>query len=66
MISKLLKKQLQIGEYRNDAEECIKVMNSIKEFYSGAIWSTAWDCLTVCTFIGNHPNSIRIHKLSAI
>ena len=60
-----LERQLST-EFKQDAENCIKVYNKLKEINEGKVWGTQWEVLTKCNFIGNYPNSKRIYKLSEI
>lgn len=41
-----LQKQLQVEEHREDAEDCIKIYNKLKEMNDGSVWSSDWQVLT--------------------
>lgn len=34
-----LQKQLQVEEHREDAEDCIKIYNKLKEMNDGSVWN---------------------------
>ena len=60
-----LNKQLKT-EYKQDAEDCLKIYEKLKEMDNGRVWSSQWQPLTSVTIIGVYPNSTRIYKPSQI
>jgi len=60
-----LNKQLKT-EYKQDAEECIKVYNKIKEVNNNHVWDSVWNPLTSVKFEGKYPNTVMIYSLSPI
>lgn len=62
---KCLKRQLKTS-YKEDAKECIKIYNKLKDLNSGKVWSSQWDVLTNVNFEGVYPNRERIYKPSLI
>ena len=49
-----LQKQLKIEEFKQDAEDCLKIYNKLKEIDNGHVWSSQWDPLiTVFKWVGN-------------
>ena len=56
-----LEKQLET-EYKQDAEDCIKIYNKIKEIHNGHVWQSDWSPLVSTRFEGSYPNSKRIFK----
>ena len=60
-----LQRQANIPEHKIDADDCIRIYEELKKMY-GSVWSSPWEVLTEVEFKGTYPNSIRIHKPSAI
>jgi hypothetical protein len=58
-----LQKQLKIEEYKQDAEDCLKIYEKLKEM-NGSVWESSWNPLTTVKFVGTYPNSERIYKPS--
>lgn len=53
-----LQKQLQVEEHREDAEDCIKIYNKLKEMNDGSVWSSDWQVLTtIGGWIGERPHA---------
>ena len=59
-----LEKQLKT-EYKQDAEDCIKIYNKIKEIYNGHVWESNWCPLVETTFKG-FPSDERRFKPTII
>lgn len=59
-----LQKQLQLEEYKKDAEDCLKIYEKLKEMNYGKVWESLWNPLTTVKFVGTYPNSMRIYKPS--
>ena len=59
-----LEKQLKT-EYKQDAEDCIKIYDVLKE-RTGHVWESDWNPLTTIRFEGTYPNTKRIYKPSSI
>ena len=59
-----LQAQLKLEEYKQDAEDCLKIYDKLKEMYNGHIWESNWNPLVETGFIGTYPNSKRISKLT--
>lgn len=59
-----LQKQLKSKEYKNDAEDCLKIYEKLKEMNNGKVWESSWNPLTIVKFVGTYPNSERIYKPS--
>jgi hypothetical protein len=59
-----LQRQLKT-EYKKDAEDCIKIYETIKEG-TGYVWESDWNPLTRVRFEGTYPNRKRIYKPSII
>lgn len=55
-----LQRQLKT-EYKQDAENCIKIYNHLKET-TGHIWKSNWNPLVNTEFIGKYPNCQRKYK----
>ena len=53
-----LEKQLTT-EYKQDAEDCIKIYNKLKDMSDGMVWSSQWTPLTNVEFIGKYPYTRR-------
>ena len=60
-----LEKQLET-EYKQDAEDCIKIYNKIKEIHNGHVWQSDWSPLVSTKFEGSYPNSKRIFKPTSV
>lgn len=58
-----LQKQLNT-EYKEDAEDCIKIYNKLKEM-TGSIWTSQWQPLVNTTFKG-FPSDERRFKPTSI
>lgn len=56
-----LQKQLET-EFKQDAEDCIKIYNTLKELQSGHVWEKEWSCLVKVIWVDNKrqysPNDI--------
>lgn len=52
-----LQRQLKT-EYKQDAENCLKIYNHLKET-TGHIWESDWNPLVNTKFIGKYPNYQR-------
>lgn len=61
-----LKKQLELKEFHDDAEKCIKIYEELRSSHNGSVWSSDWAPLTIVIFRGTYPNSKRIHKPSGL
>lgn len=61
-----LKKQLLMSDYSEDAKNCIKIYNKLKELDKGSVWSSKWNILTTCLFKGKYPKVIKIYKPTEI
>ena len=48
-----LEKQLKT-EYKQDAEDCLKIYNTLKK-RTGHVWESAWNPLVTVEFLGNYP-----------
>ena len=59
-----LQKQLKIEEYKQDAEDCLKIYEKLKEMNNGSVWESSWSPLTTVKFVGTYHNSERIYKPS--
>jgi hypothetical protein len=59
-----LQKQLET-EHKQDAEDCIKIYNHLKETNDGTIWESQWNPITEVTFKG-FPSDVRYYKLNSI
>lgn len=59
-----LEKQLNT-EYKQDAEECIKIYNKLKELNNGSVWESQWNLLVDVTFKG-FPSNERRYKPNKI
>lgn len=60
-----LKKQLTIPEHKENAEECIKIYNWIKETdKDGRVWSSRWSPLVGVMWLGVYPRSTAIYNLN--
>ena len=59
-----LQAQLKIEEYKQDAEDCLKIYDKLIEMYDGHIWESNWYPLVDNSFIGQYPNCKRISKLT--
>lgn len=52
-------------EHKNDAEECLKIYNYLKET-TGHVWESQWNNLVATSFIGKYPNRKKIFKPNSI
>lgn len=59
-----LEKQLKT-EYKQDAEDCIKIYNKLKELHSGHVWESNWNPLVTTIFEG-YPSDKRRFKPTSI
>jgi hypothetical protein len=59
-----LQKQLKT-EHKQDAENCIKIYNYLKESNNGRVWESQWNPLVTVTFKG-FPSDERYYKLNSI
>lgn len=60
-------KQLQVEEHREDAEDCIKIYNKLKEMNDGSVWSSDWQVLTtIGGWIGERPHAQMAYKPSKV
>lgn len=60
-----LQKQLQIKEYKEDAEDCLKIYEKLKEINHGSVWESQWRILVDIKFKG-FPYDDRTYKPSEI
>lgn len=63
IMEKLLKhlnKQLKT-EYKDDAEDCLKIYNELKKLNNGHVWESQWNTLVDTIFKG-FPNNERRYK----
>jgi hypothetical protein len=58
-----LEKQL-LTEYKQDAEDCIKIYDKLKEIEIGHVWQSGWNLLTDVIFKG-FPSDERRYKPSS-
>lgn len=56
-----LQRQLNLEEYRKDAEDCLFIYDKLKEMNNGNIWETQWNALVTVNFMGSYPY-VRIYK----
>lgn len=63
-LSNRLQKQLNT-EYKQDAEDCIKIYNKLQEMYNGSVWESNWNPLVDTIFKG-FPSDERRYKPSSI
>lgn len=63
-LSDRLQKQLNT-EYKQDAEDCIKIYNKLQEMYNGSVWESNWNPLVDTIFKG-FPSDERRYKPSSI
>ena len=59
-----LQQQLET-KYKQDAEDCIKIYNKLKEISDGHVWESSWNPLVNVELIGKYPYQ-RIFKLTII
>ena len=59
-----LQKQLKT-EYKQDAEDCLKIYNRLKQLSNGHVWESDWNPL-VNTIFKDLPNNERRFKPSNI
>lgn len=57
-----LQRQLKFDEYKEDAKDCLKIYEKLKELNNGNVWQSNWQPLVDVKFIGEYPNSIAIYK----
>ncbi len=50
-----LQKQLKIEEYKQDAEDCLKIYEKLKEMNNGSVWNLQWQQL-----VDTHLRSVPI------
>lgn len=53
-------------EYKEDAENCIKIYNKLEELEAGKVWEHQWRPMVQVLFIGSHLNSRQVFKPSPI
>lgn len=58
-----LQKQLTT-EYKQDAEDCLKIYDKIKETGDGHVWESQWNPLVSVEFIGTYPYTRRFKPTS--
>lgn len=63
-ITDYLNKQLQT-EFKQDAEDCLKIYNKLLELDGKSVWSSQWQLLSHTIFKG-FPSDERRFKPSAI
>ncbi len=63
-LSNRLQKQLNT-DYKQDAEDCIKIYNKLQEMYNGSVWESNWNPLVDTIFKG-FPSDERRYKPSSI
>lgn len=62
-----LQEQLQVEEHRENAEDCIKIYNKLKEMNDGSVWSSDWQILTtIGGWIGERPHAQMAYKPSKV
>lgn len=49
-------------EYKQDAEDYIKIYNNLKELRGGHIWESEWNTLVTIKFIGSYLGYERRFK----
>lgn len=59
-----LKSQLD-SEKSDEAKECLSLYDILLE-ETGSVWTSHWNVLTKCVFIGKYPNTKRIYKLNKL
>ena len=57
-----LQRQLKFDEYKEDAKDCLKIYEKLKELNNGSVWQSNWKPLVDVKFIGEYPNGIAIYK----
>ena len=57
-----LQRQLKFDEYKEDAKDCLKIYEKLKELNNGSVWQSNWKPLVDAKFMGEYPNSIAIYK----
>ena len=57
-----LQRQLKFDEYKEDAKDCLKIYEKLKELNNGNVWQSNWQPLVDVKFIGEYPNSVAIYK----
>lgn len=61
-----LEKQLKT-DFKQDAEDCLKIYNKLKEMHNGHVWESNWNPLVSVEFIGKYGHhQERRYKLTAI
>ena len=60
-----LQKQLKSEEYKQDAEDCLKIYEKLKEMNNGSVWNLQWQQLVDTHFKG-FPSDDRRYKPSPI
>lgn len=53
-------------KYKEEARECIKVYDKLKELNNGSVWQSQWTPLVYTQYSGTYPNSRAIFKLTPI
>lgn len=60
-----LEKQLLNAEYKQDAEDCIKIYHKLSEMHNGHVWESNWNPLVQTIFKG-FPSDERRFKPTPI
>ena len=60
-----LEKQLKT-ENKQDAEDCLKIYNKLKEMDNGRVWESKWTTLVSVKFVGTYPDNERRFKPTSI
>lgn len=60
-----LNKQLLTAN-KEDAENCIKIYEKIKDISNGHVWESQWNPLVSTSFLGTYPKSIRVYKPTSL
>lgn len=53
-------------EYKEEAEECIRVYDKLKELNNGSVWQSQWTLLVSTQYVGSYPNSHIISRLTPV
>ncbi len=64
-LSDHLNKQLKT-EYKQDAEDCLKIYDKLLELDGKTVWSSQWQILVDTKIMGGYPSYDRIYKPSKI
>lgn len=60
-----LEKQLQT-EFRQDAEDCIKIYNKLKDMSNGHVWESNWNPLVRTEFEGFNKRRFKPSSLGYV